>query len=178
MFYCLWATSWNRKLVCLTSVQIKPKTSVRTSLKIYIVSIRKSNRLLFTKIIRTYCWYNTKHNVWQNTKFLDIILKEKCTLVQALRLCTGRTAHRGSRGIALLFHDYGTRKGWEVSVTPRPLFTPGKDPVPIVQETGWVPGPVWTGAENLAPAGIRCPDRPARSHSLYLLRYHAHMISY
>ena len=29
----------------------------------------------------------------------------KCTLVQAVRLCTGRTAHRGSRGIALLFHD-------------------------------------------------------------------------
>jgi hypothetical protein len=27
----------------------------------------------------------------------------KCTLVQALRLCTGRTAHRGSRGIALLY---------------------------------------------------------------------------
>ena len=26
----------------------------------------------------------------------------KCTLVQALRLCTGRTARRGSRGIALL----------------------------------------------------------------------------
>jgi len=33
------------------------------------------------------------------------ILHVKCTLVQALRLCTGRTAHRGSRGIALLFHD-------------------------------------------------------------------------
>ena len=32
-------------------------------------------------------------------------VKVKCTLVQALRLCTGRTAHRGSRGIALLFHD-------------------------------------------------------------------------
>ena len=27
----------------------------------------------------------------------------------------------------------------------------GKDPVPIVQEAGWAPGPVWTGAENLAP---------------------------
>ena len=34
---------------------------------------------------------------------------------------------------------------------PRPLFTPGKDPVPIVQEAGWAPGPVWTGAENLSP---------------------------
>ena len=33
---------------------------------------------------------------------------------------------------------------------PRPLFTPGKDPVPIVQEAGLAPGPVWTGAENLA----------------------------
>ena len=34
----------------------------------------------------------------------------KCTLVQALRLCTGRTAHRGSRGIALLFLDHGNRR--------------------------------------------------------------------
>jgi hypothetical protein len=27
--------------------------------------------------------------------------------------------------------------GGGVSVTPRPLFTPGKDPIPIVQEAGW-----------------------------------------
>jgi hypothetical protein len=32
--------------------------------------------------------------------------------------------------------------------TPHPdRFTPGKDPVPIVQETGWAPGPVRTGAD-------------------------------
>jgi len=37
--------------------------------------------------------------------------KVKVTLVQALMLCTGRTVHRGSRGIALLFHDHGTRRG-------------------------------------------------------------------
>ena len=91
----------------------------------------------------------------------------KCTLVQALRLCTGRTAHRGSRGIALPFHDHGIRRGWGVSVTLRPLFTPWKDAVPIVQEAGWAPGPVWTGAENLAPTGIRSQDRPTRSHTDY-----------
>jgi len=34
---------------------------------------------------------------------------------------------------------------------PRPLFTPGKDPVPIVQEAGWAPGLVWTGVENITP---------------------------
>jgi hypothetical protein len=73
-----------------------------------------------------------------------------------------------------LFLDLGTRMGCGVSVTPRPLYTPGKDPVPIVQEAGWVPGPVWTGAENLAPTGIRSPDLPARSQSLYRLSYPAH----
>ena len=54
---------------------------------------------------------------------------------------------------------------------PRPLFTPGKDPVPIVQEVWWAPGPVWTGAENLAATGIRSADRPARSQLLYRLSY-------
>jgi len=28
-------------------------------------------------------------------------------------------------------------------------FTPGKDPVPIVQDAEWASGPVWTGAKNL-----------------------------
>ena len=50
-------------------------------------------------------------------------------------------------------------------------FTPRKDPVPIVQEAGWAPGPAWTGAENLASTGIRSPDRPARSESLYRQSY-------
>ena len=57
---------------------------------------------------------------------------------------------------------------------PRPHLTPGKDPVPIVQEAGWASGPVWTGAANLAPTGIRSPDRPARRKSLYRLRYPVH----
>ena len=57
-----------------------------------------------------------------------------------------------------------TLEGGEVaSLTPRPFFTPGKNPVPIVQEVGWAQWPVWTGAENLAATGIRPPDRPARS---------------
>jgi hypothetical protein len=44
-------------------------------------------------------------------------------------------------------------------------------PLPIVWEAGWASEPVWTGVENLAPTGIRSPDRPARSESLYRLRY-------
>jgi hypothetical protein len=37
------------------------------------------------------------------------------------------------------------------SVTPRPLSTPEKDLVPIVQKAGETPGMIWTGAEELTP---------------------------
>jgi len=51
--------------------------------------------------------------------------------------------------------------GWS---TPCPgHFTPRKDTVPIVQEAGWAPGPVWMDAENLALTRILSADRPARS---------------
>jgi hypothetical protein len=33
-------------------------------------------------------------------------------------------------------------------------FTPGKDPVPILQEAGWAPGLVRTSAEILPPPGF------------------------
>jgi hypothetical protein len=52
-------------------------------------------------------------------------------------------------------------------------FYPGKDPVPIVQEAGWAPGPVWTSAENLAPppTGIRSPDRLVAIPTELLVQY-------
>jgi len=83
-------------------------------------------------------------------------------------------AQRVRRGITLLFHDRGTRRGWVVSSAPRPHFNPRKDPVPIVQEAGWAPGPVWTGVKS-RPHQDSIPDRPARSQSLYQLSYPAHV---
>jgi len=44
-------------------------------------------------------------------RYIKVKVKLKCTLLQALRLCTGRTARRESRGIALLIHDHGTGRG-------------------------------------------------------------------
>lgn len=44
------------------------------------------------------------------------------------------------------------------------------DPVPILQEAVWNPGPAWTCAENIVPPSrIRSPDRPTGSESLYRL---------
>ena len=47
---------------------------------------------------------------------------------------------------------------------------------PDTHGDGWAPGPVWTGAENLASTGIQSPDLPARSESLYLLSYRSPLI--
>ena len=66
------------------------------------------------------------------------------------------------------------RWGWVVSTTPRPLYLRVR---PGTHRTGgWVgpragrPDRPWS-AEDLAFTGIRSPDRPARSESLYPLNY-------
>jgi len=91
-------------------------------------------------------------------------------LVQALRLCTGRTAHRGSRGIALLFLDHGTRRGDGSASGPGRSLPPGKTRYPLYRRLGGPQG--WSGQvrKNLVPTGIRYPGRPARSQSPYRLR--------
>jgi len=64
-------------------------------------------------------------------------------------------AQRVGRGIALLFHDRGTRRGWVVSSTFRPHFTSGKKPGTHFTG-GWVgPRAGLDRAENLVPTGIR-----------------------
>jgi len=49
-------------------------------------------------------------------------------------------------------------------------------PVPILQEAGWAPWPVWTGGKS-HPHRDWIPDRPAHSQSLYRLSYRAHVTS-
>ena len=59
---------------------------------------------------------------------------------------------------------------------PGRTLPPVKDPVPIVQEAGWTPGPVWTGGKS-RPHRYSIPDRPARSQTLYRLNYWAHFVN-
>ena len=46
----------------------------------------------------------------------------------------------------------------------RQLYPRERDPLPILQEAVWAPGPIWRDAENFAD--IRPPDLPARSESV------------
>ena len=60
---------------------------------------------------------------------------------------------------------------WVVNATPWPFYLRERPGTHCIE--GWIgpTGSVWTGAENLAPTGIRSPDRSARSESLYPLSY-------
>jgi hypothetical protein len=85
-------------------------------------------------------------------------------------------ALRESRGIALALLCFQTLallvEGGEGSASrPGRLLPPGKTRYPLFRRLG---GLDWTGTENLAPTGIRSPDCPARSQSLYRLSYSFH----
>jgi len=78
----------------------------------------------------------------------------------------------------VLFLDHGTRRGEGLASLPGCFLPPGKNRYPLYRRLGGPQGPVWAGAENLAPpTGIRSPDRPARSQSLNRLRYPTHYFS-
>ena len=84
--------------------------------------------------------------------------KVKCTLVQALRLCTGRKAHRGSRGVSLPFHDHRNRRGWGVNIYNRP------PPVLILSQTN----PVYASSHFLKiHNNIILPSMPRSSKCFF-----------
>jgi hypothetical protein len=77
----------------------------------------------------------------------------------------------GSRCKLYSFFNLTARRKWVVTATYRPFYLPERDPVPILREVRCVSRPVWTSAGNLTPTGIRSPNRPARSESLYRIHY-------
>jgi len=72
--------------------------------------------------------------------------------------------------MALPFLNHGTRRGEKSASRAGRSLPPGKSRYPLYRRLGGPPGPVRTGAENLAPTGIRSPDRPARSQSAISLQ--------
>ena len=124
-------------------------------------------------------WVLRSWNVWHSLAHCVVLTVNSFSAVYGRELAENRmgrrvkvkvkwsryrpdVTQRVGRGIALLFHDRGTRRGWVVSSTPRPYFTPEKDPVPILQEAEWASGPFWTGGKS-RPHRDSIPDRPARS---------------
>jgi hypothetical protein len=76
--------------------------------------------------------------------------------------------------MALLFHDHGTRRGEGSALRPGRSLPPGKTRYPLYRRLGGLQGRSGQVRKISTPSGIRLPDRPARSQSLYRLSYRAH----
>jgi hypothetical protein len=93
-------------------------------------------------------------------KTVDIKIKVKVTLVQALRLCTGCTAYRGSRGIALLFHDHGAKGGERSASSPDRSLPQGKTGYLLYRRLGGPQG--WSGqVQKISPPPLYRLSYPA-----------------
>ena len=104
-------------------------------------------------------------------KHCDIALPENSTYLWSHY--RAGVAQRVGTGIALLFHDRGTRSGWVVSSTPQPHLTPGKTQYPFYRRLGESQGRSGR-TENLVPTGIRSRTIQPVVQSLYRLSYPVH----
>ena len=110
------------------------------------------------------------------------MVKVKCTLVQALRLCTGRTTHRGSRCIALPFLDQRNQKGvWDqcpASAAFYPRERPGTyctggwvDPRAGLDRRGKSHAPPGFDPRTVQPVANRYTDQATRPTLQNLISY-------
>jgi hypothetical protein len=80
------------------------------------------------------------------------VVKVKFAQEQAMK---GQSGSRDSLSLTSAIN------GWfVVNATPWLFYTQERNPVPFAYEVLWAPGPMWTGAADLATTGIRSSDRP------------------
>jgi len=122
------------------------------TIEVWIPCTSNSNSLLCSGFPATNL-YEILTPVINTTRLTLLDLTTFCIDMYKVRFSLYRpgVAQRVCRGIALLFHDRGTRRGWGggwSAVRPGHTFPPGKDPVSILHEAGWAPGPVWTDGKS------------------------------
>jgi len=129
------------------------------------------------------CYLKVFYPAYSSLKFHRLILLKKWSIYFAIgksgnvHPSTGRTAHRGSRDIALLFLDHDTRRLGGTALRSGRSLPPGKTRYPLCRRLGGPHG-LSGRVENLAPTGIGSADRSAPSQSLYRLRYPAQTALY
>ena len=93
---------------------------------------------------------------------VELWLKVKCNVVQVMRLCTGRKANRGNRGIDLLFLHPALEGGEGSAALPGRTLPRVKTRYQLYRRMG---GPQGRSGEvrEISPHRDSIPDRPARS---------------
>jgi hypothetical protein len=117
--------------------------------------IKSVDELLIFKFTSLHWIIDPSPSENKHTQHVSYIFKE-CNAILQMNVGKGKAHHRRGhegprdiRGIAVPF-KLGTKCRGMVNTS---CFNPRKDPVPIVQDAGWAPEPVWMGAvvyENIS----------------------------
>jgi hypothetical protein len=113
-------------------------TTCKLHYHLYFNNLHRS--ITTNKVVYSYAGYRTKYMIQQ----INYIIYHRGSTQW---ICPAITiqASRGEIYIAPTHSWPRHYMRWEGSVTPRPRFTPGeRTPIPIGQEAGWAPEPVWT----------------------------------
>ena len=120
-----------------------------------------------TRFLHIHMWRHIQTRYLQYLTNSKVKVKVKCTLVQALKLCTGCTAHRGSRGKAPLFLE---------GLASRPGRSLPRERLGTHCTGGWVGSQGRSGKlrKISPPPGFDPRTIQPVAQSLYRLSYRAH----
>jgi hypothetical protein len=118
-----------------------------------LVVRRETARLLKVKVVQRRLVLNTEASISESKS--EDYQRHACSGTKGRRIYVYTSSPFASSALE--------GSGWS---TPCPRrFTPRTDPAPILQEDGWVSGPVWTYTYNFSPTRIRSPKRPVHTAS-------------
>ena len=110
-------------------------------------------------VVRKNCVEFIDSLCWQNAEFLmlNLVVKRQCSSFKIPWRHTGRV-----KELLYFFFKLGTRWGLGDQRHAPGALPREKRPVPVVQETGWAPQPVWKNTENFAhhPSSNPGPSSP------------------
>jgi hypothetical protein len=110
-----------------------------------------------------WCEWILMYRFYNNVSWKLPKAKANFTLQQATKAQRGEYRYASTLSLTSVLVGVGGQRHAPAALSPGKIRCP--------YEAGWAPGLVWTATENLAHTGIRSPDPPARSKSLYRLSY-------
>jgi hypothetical protein len=180
-----WGTSWilpafsrsdaldSRRMWCSFLRELQQRITESTSVPTHAAANMGKPSLGHVRTIKENSCDNCKQT-WRGPSSCVISLNPASKSKSKVKVHPKNRPWRPREGIYVelySFFNLGAGWGWVVSATPRSLYPPGRTRSPLYRGLGGPQGQSERMRKISPPSGIRSPDRPAHSKSIYSLSY-------